>query len=161
MLNLPFLFSMYNWLFFIYTQLFSISYTRNKIVDFYLFKNGVVDATGLDKDALHMYVGIGVYLLSLILLRPIFKKYSVRAFIALIMVTAIALLGEYLDNRQTITELGLAGLQAAEIKASIHDVVNTCMLSYIIYGFTVWTKTFQSINTVKPMIKRQKKTDYS
>ena len=161
MLNLPFLFSMYNWLFFIYTQLFSISYTRNKIVDFYLFKNGVVDATGLDKDALHMYVGIGVYLLSLILLRPIFKKYSIRAFIALIMVTAIALLGEYLDNRQTITELGLAGLQAAEIKASIHDIVNTCMLSYIIYGFTVWTKTFQSINTVKPMIKRQKKTDYS
>ena len=161
MLNLPFLFSMYNWLFFIYTQLFSISYTRNKIVDFYLFKNGVVDATGLDKDALHMYVGIGVYLLSLILLRPIFKKYSIRAFIALIMVTAIALLGEYLDNRQTITELGLAGLQAAEIKASIHDIINTCMLSYIIYGFTVWTKTFQSINTVKPMIKRQKKTDYS
>ena len=161
MLNLPFLFSIYNWLFFIYTQLFSISYTRNKIVDFYLFKNGVVAATGLDKDALHMYVGIGVYLLSLILLRPIFKKYSVRAFIALIMVTAIALLGEYLDNRQTITELGLAGLQAAEIKASIHDIVNTCLLSYIIYGFTVWTKTFQSINTVKPMIKRQKKTDYS
>ena len=161
MLNLPFLFSMYNWLLFIYTELFFISYTRNKIVDFYLFKNGVVDATGLDKDALHMYVGIGVYLLSLILLRPIFKKYSVRAFIALIMVTAIALLGEYLDNRQTITELGLAGLQAAEIKASIHDIVNTCMLSYIIYGFTVWTKTFQSINTVKPMIKRQKKTDYS
>ena len=161
MLNLPFLFSIYHWLFFIYTQLFFISYTRNKIVDFYLFKNGVVDATGLDKDALHMYVGIGVYLLSLILLRPIFKKYSVRAFIALIMVTAIALLGEYLDNRQTITELGLAGLQAAEIKASIHDIVNTCMLSYIIYGFTVWTKTFQSINTVKPMIKRQKKTDYS
>ena len=130
-------------------------------MDFYLFKNGVVDATGLDKDALHMYVGIGVYLLSLILLRPIFKKYSVRAFIALIMVTDIALLGEYLDNRQTITEFGLAGLQAAEIKASIHDIVNTCMLSYIIYGFTVWTKTFQSINTVKPMIKRQKKTDYS
>ena len=61
-------------------------------MDFYLFKNGVVAATGLDKDALHIYVGISVYLLSLILLRPIFKKYSVRAFIALIMVTAIALL---------------------------------------------------------------------
>ena len=129
-------------------------------MDFYLFKNGVVDATGLDKDALHMYVGISVYLLGLILMRPIFKKYSVRAFIALIMVTAIALLGEYLDNRQTITELGLAGLQATEIKASIHDIINTCLLSYMLYGLTMWTKTFQSINTVKPMIKRQKKTDY-
>ena len=129
-------------------------------MDFYIFKNSVVNATGLDKVALHIYVGISVFLLSLILLRPIFKKYSARAFIALIMVTAIAVLGEYLDNRQTITELGLAGLQAAEIKASIHDIVNTCLLSYIFYGLTVWTKTFQSITRVTPMIKRQKKTDY-
>ena len=161
MLNLPFLFSIYTQLFLNYTQLFSISYTRNKIVDFYIFKNGVVSATGLDKDALHMYVGISVYLLSLILMRPIFKKYSVRAFIALIMVTCIALLGEYLDNRQTITELGMSGIGGAELKASIHDLINTCLLSYVLYGLTMWTKIFQSITTVKPMIKRQKKTDYS
>ena len=130
-------------------------------MDFYLFKNGVVSATGLEKDALHIYVGISVYLLSVILLRPIFKKYSIRAFIALIMVTCIALLGEYLDNRQTITELGLAGIESAEMMASIHDIINTCMLSYVLYGLTMWTKIFQSISTVKPMIKRQKKTDYS
>ena len=130
-------------------------------MDFYLFKNGVVSATGLEKDALHIYVGISVYLLSVILLRPIFKKYSIRAFIALIMVTCIALLGEYLDNRQTITELGLAGIESTEMMASIHDIINTCMLSYVLYGLTMWTKIFQSINTVKPMIKRQKKTDYS
>ena len=130
-------------------------------MDFYLFKNGVVSATGLEKDALHIYVGISVYLLSVILLRPIFKKYSIRAFIAVLMVTAIALLGEYLDNRQTITELGLAGIGSAERMASIHDIINTCMLSYVLYGLTMWTKIFQSINTVKPMIKRQKKTDYS
>ncbi|AGP50089.1 hypothetical protein PSYCG_13210 [Psychrobacter sp. G] len=130
-------------------------------MDFYLFKNGVVSATGLEKDALHIYVGISVYLLSVILLRPIFKKYSIRAFIALIMVTCIALLGEYLDNRQTITELGLAGIESAELMASIHDIINTCMLSYVLYGLTMRTKIFQSINTVKPMIKRQKKTDYS
>ncbi len=130
-------------------------------MDFYLFKNGVVSATGLEKDALHIYVGISVYLLSVILLRPIFKKYSIKAFIALIMVTCIALLGEYLDNRQTITELGLAGIESAELMASIHDIINTCMLSYVLYGLTMWTKIFQSISTVKPMIKRQKKTDYS
>lgn len=130
-------------------------------MDFYIFKNGVVSATGLDKDALHMYVGISVYLLSLILMRTVFKKYSVRAFIALVLVTCIALLGEYLDNRQTITELGMSGIGSAELKASIHDLINTCLLSYMLYGLTMWTKTFQSINTVKPMIKRQKKTDYS
>ena len=114
-------------------------------MDFYIFKNGVVSATGLDKDALHIYVGISVYLLSLILMRPIFKKYSVRASIALILVTCIALLGEYLDNRQTITELGMSGMESAELKASIHDLINTCMLSYVLYGLTMWTKTFQSV----------------
>jgi len=129
-------------------------------VDFYIFKNSVVNATGLEKDALHIYVGISVYLLSLILMRPIFKKYSVRAFIALITVTAIALLGEYLDNRQTITELGLSAIGSAELKASIHDLINTCLLSYVLYGFTVWTKNFQSVSKVKPMIKRHQKTDY-
>src|SRR5690606_40960570 len=103
MLNLPFLFSMYNWLFFIYTQLLFTSFTRNKIVDIYLFKNGVVDAAGLDKDALHNYVGIGVYLLILLFLRPIFKKYSVRAFVDLILVTAIALFVEYVNNSHTLT----------------------------------------------------------
>ena len=114
-------------------------------VDFYIFKNGVVSATGLEKDALHIYVGISVYLLSLILMRPIFKKYSVRASIALILVTCIALLGEYLDNRQTITELGMSGMGSEELKASIHDLINTCMLSYVLYGLTMWTKIFQSV----------------
>lgn len=117
-------------------------------MDFYIFKNGVVNATGLDKDALHIYVGISVYLLSLILLRPIFKKYSIRSFIALIMVTCIALLGEYLDNRHTITELGISGIGGAELIASIHDIINTCLLSYVLYALTLWTKTFQSV--IKP-----------
>ena len=124
-------------------------------MDFYLFKNGVVDATGLDKDALHIYVGISVYLLSLILLRPIFKKYSIRAFIALIMVTAIAVLGEYLDNRQTITELGMSGIGSAELKASIHDLINTCLLSYVLYGLTMWTKTFQSVTKPTRLLKQR------
>ena len=124
-------------------------------MDFYLFKNGVVAATGLDKDALHMYVGISVYLLSLLLLRPIFKKYSVRAFIALILVTCIALLGEYLDNRQTITELGIAGIGSAELMASIHDIINTCLLSYVLYGLTMWTKTFQSVTKPTRLLKQR------
>ena len=124
-------------------------------MDFYIFKNNVVSATGLDKDALHIYVGISVYLLSLILLRPIFKKYSVRAFIALMMVTAIALLGEYLDNRQTITELGIAGIGSAELMASIHDIINTCLLSYVLYGLTMWTKTFQSVTKPTRLLKQR------
>ena len=125
-------------------------------MDFYIFKNGVVAATGLDKDALHIYVGISVYILSLILMRPIFKKYSVRASIALILVTCIALLGEYLDNRQTITELGMSGMESAELKASIHDLINTCMLSYLLYGLTMWTKIFQSVANKPTRLLKQR-----
>lgn len=124
-------------------------------MDFYIFKIGVMNATGLEKDALHIYVGISVYLLSLILLRPIFRKYSIRSFIALIMVTCIALLGEYLDNRHTITELGISGIGSAELRASIHDLINTCLLSYVLYALTLWTKIFQSVTKPTRLLKQR------
>ncbi|WP_227671531.1 hypothetical protein [Psychrobacter sp. 72-O-c] len=114
-----------------------------------------MNATGLEKDALHIYVGISVYLLSLILLRPIFRKYSIRSFIALIMVTGIALLGEYLDNRHTIAELGISGIGSAELRASIHDLINTCLLSYVLYALTLWTKTFQSVTKPTRLLKQR------
>ncbi len=124
-------------------------------MDFYIFKADIVNATGLDKDALHIYVGMSVYLLSLILLRPIFGKYSIRSFIALIMVTCIALLGEYLDNRHTITELGISGLGSVAIKASIHDLLNTCLLPSVLYALTRWTRTFHSVSQPSSLLKQR------
>ncbi|TXD96733.1 hypothetical protein ES754_06715 [Psychrobacter frigidicola] len=124
-------------------------------MEFGNFKDGIIAVTGLDKDALHMYVGISIYLLCLILLRPIFKKQSVRSFIALIAVTCIALLGEYLDNRHTIAELGLSELGSVEIKASIHDIINTCLLSYVLYALTLWTKTFQTVSKPSSLLKQR------
>ena len=130
-------------------------------MDFNTFKIGVIEATGLAKDALHIYVGLGVYILSLLLLRPIFRKYSIRAVIALLLVTLIALLGEYLDNRHIIESQGLSALNSTAIKASIRDLINTCLLSYVLFALTMWTKVFQSTTAAKPLIKRYKKTDYS
>lgn len=124
-------------------------------VDFYTFKIGVMDFTGLDRDALHIYVGISVYLISLILLRSVFKKYSIRSFIALLIVTAIALLGEYLDNRKIITELGVSGLGSAELKASIHDIVNTCLWPYVLFALSKWTKIFQSTTASKARLLKR------
>lgn len=124
-------------------------------MDFTTFKMGVIAATGLDKDALHMYVGISVYLLCLVLLRPIFKKQGIRSFIALIIVTSVALLGEYLDNRHIIVPKGIFALGGEDIKASIHDLINTCLLSYLLYALTMWTKIFQPTNAVTRMLKQR------
>ncbi|MGP9557931.1 hypothetical protein [Psychrobacter sp. AOP7-A1-24] len=129
-------------------------------MDFTAFKMSIIEATGLAKDALHIYVGVGVYLLCLVLLRPIIKSQGIRSFIALIVVTCIALLGEYLDSRETIESLGLTGLSRDQILASIRDLINTCMLSYVLYGLNKWTTIFRPTNKSTSLTKRHKKTDY-
>lgn len=129
-------------------------------MDFTAFKMNVVETTGLAKDALHIYVGVGVYLLCLIALRPIIKSQGVRSFIALIVVTCIALLGEYLDNRDTIEALGLTGLSRDQILASIRDLINTCMLPYVLFALNKWTTIFRPTNKSTSLTKRHKKTDY-
>ncbi|MBH0063589.1 hypothetical protein I6E83_00125 [Psychrobacter sp. SZ93C1] len=129
-------------------------------MDFTAFKMNIIETTGLAKDALHIYVGVGVYLLCLVLLRPIFKKQGIRSFIAVIVVTSIALLGEYLDNRETIESLGLTGLSREQITASIRDLINTCMLSYVLYALNKWTKIFHPTSKPTSLTKRHKKTDY-
>jgi len=129
-------------------------------VDFTAFKMNVVETTGLAKDALHIYVGVGVYLLCLVALRPIIKSQGIRSFIALIIVTCIALLGEYLDNRDTIESLGLTGLSRDQILASIRDLINTCMLPYVLFALNKWTTIFRPTNKSTSLTKRHKKTDY-
>lgn len=129
-------------------------------MDFTAFKMNVVETTGLAKDALHIYVGVGVYLLCLVALRPIIKSQGIRSFIALIVVTCIALLGEYLDNRDTIESLGLAGLSRDQILASIRDLINTCMLPYVLFVLNKWTTIFRPTNKSTSLTKRHKKTDY-
>ncbi len=129
-------------------------------MDFTAFKMNVVETTGLAKDALHIYVGVGVYLLCLVALRPIIKSQGIRSFIALIVVTCIALLGEYLDNRDTIESLGLTGLSREQITASIRDLINTCMLSYVLFALNKWTTIFRPTNKSTSLTKRHKKTDY-
>lgn len=129
-------------------------------MDFTAFKMNVVETTGLAKDALHIYVGVGIYLLCLVALRPIIKSQGIRSFIALIVVTCIALLGEYLDNRDTIESLGLASLSRDQILASIRDLINTCMLPYVLFALNKWTTIFRPTNKSTSLTKRHKKTDY-
>ena len=129
-------------------------------MDFTAFKINIIDITGLAKDALHIYVGIGVYLFCLFVLRPILKRQNIRAFIAILVVTGVALFGEYLDNRHIIRPKGLFALGAGDIKASLHDLVNTCLLPYILYALNKWTSLFHHNSKPKSLTRRHKKTDY-
>ena len=124
-------------------------------MDFTAFKMNVIEVTGLAKDALHIYVGVGVYLLCLVVLRPVIKSQGIRSFIALIVVTGIALLGEYLDNRETIESLGMAGLSREQLVASIRDLINTCLLSYVLFALNKWTKIFHLSNPSKKLLKQR------
>ncbi len=139
---------------------FLLAYIWNISVDFTDFKLNVVETTGLAKDALHIYVGIGMYLICLMALRPIIKSQGIRSFIALIIVTGIAFLGEYLDNRETIESLGLAGLSREQLIASIRDLINTCLLTYVLFALNKWTTVFRPINKPPALTRRHKKTDY-
>ena len=125
-------------------------------MDFETVKLVVVNATGLAKDALHIYVGISVYILCLFVLRPLLKSQGIRSFIAIIIVTGVALLGEYLDNRHTLVASGMIGLSKEQIMASIHDLINTCLLSYILFALMNWTTIFQTILSPSRMLKKQR-----
>lgn len=124
-------------------------------MDFETFKLGVIAATGLDKDALHIYVGVSVYIVSLLILRPIIKRQGIRSFIALVIVTGVALAGEYLDNRYIIVPKGFSALGSEAIKASIHDLINTCLLSYLLFALMNWTTIFQSLNQPTRILKQR------
>ncbi|OLF37360.1 hypothetical protein [Psychrobacter sp. Cmf 22.2] len=123
-------------------------------MDFTTFKLNIVDMTGLAKDALHIYVGVGVYLLCLFILRPIIKSQNIRAFIALIVVIGVAIAGEYLDNRHIIRPRGFVALGMIDIKASLHDLVNTCLLPFVLFALSKWTTIFQATNSPSKLLKK-------
>lgn len=124
-------------------------------MDFETFKMNIVETTGLAKDALHIYVGVGVYLLCLFILRPIIKKQGIRATFALLVVIGVALLGEYFDNKHIIAPKGLMALEGSDIKASIHDLINTCLLPFVLYTLTLWTTIFRPANSPVKMLRQR------
>lgn len=77
-------------------------------------KLAIVAATGLAKDALHVYTGMAVFLLVLLWRR------SSRSLMPLFAVLLVAVLGELLDRRDDLASLG-----RWRWRASLHDLINT------------------------------------
>jgi hypothetical protein len=79
-------------------------------------KLAIVSATGLSKDALHVYVGLAVFLLVALLgSKP---RTSWKPWLAVLVV---AVCGELLDMADDLMSLG-----HWRWHASLHDLVNTC-----------------------------------
>lgn len=97
-------------------------------------KTYIVSFTGLERDALHIYVGIGVFLITSLL----FKNHRYRWFIALFVVIAAASMGEVLDRHdQLIID------KYWYWQGSVHDIVNTCFFPTLFTLILTFTHFFE------------------
>ncbi|NMM26732.1 MAG: hypothetical protein HHJ12_05430 [Glaciimonas sp.] len=78
-------------------------------------KLAIVAATGLSKDALHIYVGLAGFLAMAAVLRK-----PLRSIVPWLVVVAIAVAGEMFDMRDDVASLGYW-----RWGASLHDILNT------------------------------------
>lgn len=78
-------------------------------------KLAIVSATGLSKDALHIYVGLAVLLTAAAVLRK-----PLRSIVPWLVVLTVAVSGELIDMHDDIVSLGYW-----RWGASLHDVLNT------------------------------------
>lgn len=84
----------------------------------------VVSILGLSKDALHIHVGLLVFMTVSYLVR---KRY--RAALPLLAVLVVACLGEILDARDDVATLGVW-----RWRSSLHDVSNTMFWPIVLSG---------------------------
>jgi hypothetical protein len=83
----------------------------------------LISTLGLSRDALHVHVGLGIFMIAALLLR---RPLSSPLPLALVFVAAVA--GEGLDLRDDLGTLGYWRWQA-----SLGDIVNT-----VFWPFVVW-----------------------
>lgn len=97
-------------------------------------KTHIISFTGLEKDALHIYVGIVIFLITSLL----FKNHRYRWLIALFTVIAAAIMGEVLDRHdQLIID------KHWYWQGSLHDIVNTCFFPTLFTLILTFTHFFE------------------
>lgn len=100
-------------------------------------KLAIVSATGLSKDALHIYVGMAVYLTLLVIIRR-FRPYT-----GWVAVFLVACAGEWVDRRDDIASLGYWRWEA-----SVHDILNTLFWPTVLT--VLWLLKWQKITGIRP-----------
>jgi cell shape-determining protein MreD len=97
---------------------------------FQSFKHEVVQFAELSKDALHIYVGLAVFLVGAAIARK-----GLRSAIALLVVLAVAFVGEVLDLRDEYRTH-----ERLQWWASLHDLLNTCFWPLILWLLARYTR---------------------
>jgi len=85
-------------------------------------KGQILSVVGLSKDAVHLYIGIGCFLLSILVLR-----FAPTAYRSLALGLLFSFVMEALDLRDNVRYR-----ETTRALASLHDVVNTNLLPYLI-----------------------------
>lgn len=106
---------------------------------FQSMKLAIMGFTGLEKDALHIYVGLGI--LFIVALLP---RCPLRNFRPLIAVLLAALAGEALDRRDDMAFAGTWDWQA-----SLHDVLNTLFWPVVVSLMARFTGMFNRRRTAR------------
>lgn len=88
----------------------------------------LITSTGLSKDALHIYIGLTVFFLAALLTRR-----PLRAWLPLLVVVVAAFVGEALDLKDDLFQIG-----KWRWKAALHDIVNTVFWPFVIWLLAYW-----------------------
>jgi hypothetical protein len=97
---------------------------------FQSFKHHLVQFAELSKDALHIYVGLSVFLL----VAAIAPK-GLRSGWAILAVLAVAVVGELLDLRDEFRSR-----ERLLFWASLHDLINTCFWPLVLWLLARYTR---------------------
>ena len=85
-------------------------------------KNEILAAVHLSKDAVHLYIGIGCFLLSILVFR-----FAPTAYRSLVLGLLVSLGMEAMDLHDNVRYR-----ETTRALASLHDLVNTNLLPYLI-----------------------------
>ena len=97
---------------------------------FQTYKHDLVQIAALSKDALHVYVGLTVFLVVAAVSRK-----GLRSTAALLVVVAVALVGELLDLRDEFR-----AHEHLKWGASLHDLLNTCFWPLVLWLLSRYTR---------------------
>jgi hypothetical protein len=99
---------------------------------FQAFKLAVIQATQLSRDAIHVYVGLAVFLAAALLFRK-----PLRSWLPWFAVLIVAVIVEVVDLRDDLLTRG-----RLRWLASTHDIVNTLFWPSVLLLLARWTTLF-------------------